>query len=230
MTRTSFSRGRITSAPTEYDLIYDRGHYPGRSEIPIVFCHGSGENATTTMSNPYSNHMMNVLARRNKVVAGDFGGQTWGNDTAISRIDEAVSYVGGSAILIGASMGACSALNYTRAHPTKVLAVAGIIPLLDLSTLISLGYTAQINAAYPPAYDDEVHGPTHSPVQYAQTLPEDLPIALWTSSNDPLALPSTADEFVSLRPQTERFNLGPQGHNGALSTDSLAAWIRLLTY
>ena len=228
--RTSYGRGRITTIPTEYDLIYDRAYTPGRSPVTVIFCHGSGENATTTMTKPESHSQMRAFAKNNRVLVGDFGGQTWGNDVVIKRVKEAVDYAGGDpVVLVGASMGGCNALAFTRAYPEKVLGVALLIPLLDITTILDMGYESQVDAAYGGNYDDAVHGPYHNPVRYATELPASLPIKMWTASNDPLALPSTADEFVSLRPQTERQDLGPVGHTGLAiiaSTPSMTSWIR----
>lgn len=226
--RTSYSISRVHAM--EYDAIYDRAFTPGRSPVTVIFCHGSGENATSTMTKPDSHKQMLAIAKNNRVIAADLGGQTWGNDTAISRIHEVIAYAGGSpVILVGASMGGCNALAYTRAHPENVLALALEIPLLSIQSIVSLGYGAEINAAYPPAYDDSTHGPLHSPIRFATDLPQDLPIKLWTSSNDPLVLPEVAEEFLSLRPQTLHADLGPLGHTGTAvnaATSHIVEFIR----
>lgn len=219
--------GRATTGET--DIIWDRNAYPGRSARSVIFCHGSGDTATTVYTKPDFNNLCRATAQRWRTLAADFGGQTFGNDTAIARIHEAVAWLGSDpVVLVAASMGVANALAYTLAYPETVACVAGIIPLLDMASIIPLGYGDDLDAAYPPAYDDATDGPTHSPIQFATQLPADLPIALWTASNDPLALPATAAAFVTARPQTTRTSVGALGHSGASVTAARAGVVEFI--
>jgi pimeloyl-ACP methyl ester carboxylesterase len=68
-------------------------------------------------------------------------GNGWGNDAAVADIDTARLYLGtlgcatDKVLLVGASMGAVDALNYTRAHPDRVAAVIGLIPGSDVDDI-----------------------------------------------------------------------------------------------
>lgn len=238
MTRTSSGQSRYVAA--EWDAIYGTNPtFAGTQTNGIIYCHGSGETAATVYADTTAQRLIiDQLANNATVIAADLGGQTFGNDTAITRIGQAITYLrstwaqSGPVVLVAGSMGVLGALSYTLAHPTEVQAVAGIIPGLDLADLMLRGAAADINAAYGGAYNDATHGPTHSPVQFADELPADLPIRLWTSNNDAIAVPATADTFVTARPQTVRTDLGALGHTSAAVIASAAGvveWVEQFT-
>lgn len=210
----------------------------GHGRPGIVYAHGAtGTMAQlrSTVTNRADHLLVNELALAGFVVlVAELGGDTYCNDTAIARIETARTYLtttlqcpGPKIGLVGGSMGAGNSLAYLKAHPDKVLFAGVQIPFLDIADVRDnnrLGLASAINAAYGGTYDDVVHGPDHSPVRFAASLPNQatVPIRMWTSSDDPACIPSTADEFMSLRPSTVRTNLGAVGHApssyGALAT------------
>lgn len=203
-----------------------------------IWCHGSGEVAfDTPLRHRFQFRSIGLHAT---VHAGDLGFQTFGNDLVVTRIGQAISYLRaswgseGKVALIGQSMGACSALNYALRFPENVACVAGVIPMLDIQGIIdnpaSAGFKPQIDAAYGGTYNNATDGPTHSPVLFAGDMDPDLPIKLWTASNDPWALPAHAEAFVAARPQTEHVNVGALGHTDTAVdaiTDQLTAFTML---
>ena len=200
----------------------------------VIYCHGSGDTDESVIGWPGQFGMINRLARHATVHVGDLGGQTFGNDTAITRIGQAITYLRaewgqyGPVVLVGVSMGALGALAYTLANPTEVAAVALVIPGLTLDGAEGGPYEGPIDAAYPPAYDSVTDGPTHSPIQFADDLDPDIPIHMWTSSDDPITLPADADAFVAARPQTGRTNVGALGHDDdpvIAAGPALAQWV-----
>lgn len=234
MTRTSYGQSRYVAA--EFDGVYgEPASFCNAQPNGIIYCHGSGGTAATVYADTnVQRPLINQIAADATVSAADLGGQTFGNNTAITRIGQAVTYLrstwgqSGPVVLVAGSMGVLGAMSYTLANPTEVAAIAGVIPGLDLADLMLRGAAADINAAYPPGYNDGTDGPTHSPVQFAGSLPAGLPIKLWTSSNDTICVPATADAFVAARPQTERENLGALGHTDAAivaATASMVAFV-----
>lgn len=208
--------------------------------VPLcLYAHGATGTTGTVTDNNDEMRLINALARKFLVVVSEWGGDQYLNDTHISRLEAGRVAAqtlnvdpSGRTGLVGMSMGAGGSLAYARAFPGKVNFVAGLIPALDLNDLAvnnRLGLAAALNAAYPPTgYDDAVHGPTHSPVKFAANLPGNLPIRLWTSSNDAAAVPSTAAAFIAARPQTTRTDLGAVGHSTASITAAvadIAAWV-----
>lgn len=115
---------------------------PRRGRCGVVLCHGSGawEEFIDLGAQPHSVVLAAAIATAGiPCVAGDFGGQAWGNDTAMSRITSAWGILqnqfgcrNDKVCLLGASMGGATAARYTQLHPTQVACFVGLIPLLDL--------------------------------------------------------------------------------------------------
>ena len=231
MIRSSFAYGRYAA---ENDVVFGTTRsFVGAETRGVIFCHGSGENAGSTVDKTQTLDLCDRIARRATVHVGDLGLQTWGNDTAIARIGDAYTSlhstwgVTGPVVLVAGSMGFSGACAYALAHPDNVLAIAGIIPLTDITDIMTRGPGAEINAAYGGVYDDAVNGPTHNPVRMA--LPTYMPIHIWTAPADPITPPATADEFVEGHPQTERTILSAgQAHtvqSVAEAAPAVAAWV-----
>lgn len=221
MTRTSSGLARYTAA-SEYDTVFGTVRtWSGKQPNGIVFCHGSGDSARISYDDPVQFDLCSRLAQNATVILADLGLQTWGNDTAITRIGEAIAYlrtsygVQGKVALVGASMGNANQMAYARANPSQVRAIAGIIPLTDLTDVMTRGAAAEVNAAYGGTYSDVTNGPTHNPIRYASTLPTTMPIRLWSSPTDALVPYQTALDFQTARPQTVLSTLPNYGHSDA---------------
>lgn len=229
--RTVIGQGYSPTAPTEWQYFSSTnrgwaGHVP-----PLLYLHGSGDNATTILAKSGQKPLLDALSQKYAVLACDFGLQAWGNNTHLLRIEEAVAYLaatwGGTArvTIVAGSMGNLGGLRYARLHPENVRAYVGIIPALDLGNLQTIpAIAAELVTAYSPSgYNDVTMGETYSPVKYADELDPDLPIHLWTASNDTITVPSTAAAFVAARPQTLRTNIGALGHTEAAVTAAQAS-------
>lgn len=210
--RTSTTQGRYVAG--EWDATFVTTASLGTERPWLVWCHGN--NATALADYTGYNGIFRLLAQNFNVAVADLGGSTFGNDTGIQRVGQLLDHYGiSTAYLLGASMGASLTINYAVRFPERVAGIACVIPAVDFNDVEpgNPGLT-NLNLAYPPAYDPETDGPTHNPVQIAGQLPADMPVALWTSSNDTICPPSTADSFVAARPQTERTVFGAYGHGG----------------
>lgn len=205
-----------------YVFAGDRRAWAG-GRTGVLWCHEAGGSPKSNYAERKLAGLLHSLAGRYATLLTECGGTlTFGNDTAMTAMDDAVDALVATwdtpsrVILAGASMGGCNALNYALRHPEKVAAVALIVPALNLTDLHANnrgGLTAAINAAYGGAYSSVTHGPTRSPVQFAGDLDPDLPIHFWTSSDDPICLPQFVADFLAARPQTEASNLGAHGHS-----------------
>lgn len=214
-------------AADEWDAVFSTAR-AGRP--PLVWCHGN--NGSTLADYTTYSASLRLLAQHYTVIVADLGGNTFGNDTGIARVGQALTYLAsfsatGPAMLVGVSMGAAVALNYAVRNPANVRAVAGVIPAVDLNVPDGHVAAAAIDLAYPPGYNpaNPDHA-AHSPVEFAADLPESMPIHLWTSSNDTTVLPATADAFVAARPATGHTNIGAQGHGGIdIAIPLVADWL-----
>lgn len=214
MLATTLRLGRFHST-TENAGIYRPTSFPDAP--PAIWFHGNGQTAQSDRIAYYA--QLQALAQGYTVIGGDFAGNSFGSDTGLAQVALAKTWLGGQGLagpvtLVGASMGACVALNYAVRNLANVRACALIIPALDLR--VEPGHPAadEIDAAYPPAYDDnDPDDAAHNPIHFADDMPG-LPIHLFTSSDDPVVPPATADAFVAARPETERTVFGAYGHGG----------------
>ncbi len=227
-------QGRYASdgtGPIEWDSMWIPTSKYYTIKKAAVWCHGNNGTQHGDYSS-YGTSVFHPIAQTHALMVSDLGGSTFGNDLGILRLGQALDYLENTwnmeapFTVVAASMGASVALNYTARHPERIKALALIIPAIDFSTA-EPGNPAltNLNLAYPPAYDEETHG-AYNPINQVDDLPEDLPIHIWYSSNDPVALPSAVEEFLSLRPQTESTILGALGHSGVATAGPLvASWI-----
>lgn len=238
MIRTTFGKDRYAAG--EYDYIVGTSRSWARTQPNgVIFCHAGSGTATSVAIDANLRTLLATLGRHATVHAGDLGGSTFGNDTGVTRVEQDRAYLratwgqAGPLVLVTASMGFITATNYALRHPTEVAAIGAVVPGIDLADLMTrgAGIPELIDAAYPPGYNDTTDGPLHSPIQFVADLDPDLPIHLWTSSNDPYAFPATADAFVAARPQTGRTNLGALGHTGVqVATPAVTAFVEQYTY
>ncbi len=221
--------------PGEADIIWGTTLTDLRTQPRgIVFAHGSGDLADS--ASHAGREFFDWLARRATVHVGDLGGQTWGSDAVVDRIDAAVNLLVNSygasepVALVGVSMGGCSVLNYALRHPERVACVALLIPLTNLSNARAnpwlTGRWPEMDALYPNGATGDWDG--HNPIEFADELPEDLPIKIWYSSDDGLVPPATVEAFVTARPQTESRLVGAYSHSLPLQRPlnvEIARWI-----
>lgn len=134
---------------------------PRKGRCGVVLCHGSGapQEYVDLASQPSSVKLAAALARAGiPCVAGDFGGQAWANDTAMSRVTAAWGLLqskfgvrSDKVCLVGVSMGGATAVRYCQLNPSKVAAMVGLIPLVDLVSFYNAnvsGTQAQIAGAW----------------------------------------------------------------------------------
>lgn len=192
----------------------------------VIWCHGATTDATSCRDYSYIGrlHLTNALAERFPLLSIDAGGpQAWGNPTAVARVDDAVTYLqgtkgakSGTVLLVGVSMGALTALNYAKANPSKVAAIVGIIPVIDLNDMVTNdrgpGSAALINTAYG-TYSEATHGPAYNPATYAASFT--TPTRLFYASDDMTCIPAAVTAFDTACAAAAATSLGALGHTEA---------------
>lgn len=167
----------------------------------------------------------------------DGGGSTWGSDTAISRLAEAVSYLqgpmgalDGKVLLVGVSMGNADAMAYTRANPSKVAGVLSVIPVCDVDDIYQSnrgGCGPAISGAYG-GWSQATHGPAHNPITFASQL-AGVPVRLYYSTADAVCLPAKA-VAVAGACGGEAVGIGALTHDdsavGAVPAADAVAWLK----
>lgn len=215
--------GRYVAAENDI-VVGTRKAFAGEGK-PLIYCHGAEANAPLVWSDPEERNLVRQLAQHFTVGVADLANAVFGNDTGRLRVEQNRTYLAGApwhaddpVVLVGGSMGAITALGYLKEYgPTNVAALILYIPALDIADVYEMTQVPGtvpplIDAAYGGTYDDEVHGPDYSPVQFASDLDPDIPIYLYYGGVDPVARPETVEAFVDARPQTVAESLGPYGH------------------
>jgi S-formylglutathione hydrolase FrmB len=195
----------------------------------VIYCHGAGTLASNIPD--YNSlgemHVYNDLAERYPTLVVDAGGaNNWGNATSVARIGDAVTHLqgaspgrnakSGTVLMIGASMGFLTAMNYAKANPTKVGCIVGLLPVLDLNDFVTNnrgGFASAINTAYGGAYIEATHGPTSNPYNYRASIT--TPMQIYTASDDPWCIPSIATAFDSAVASCTQYDVGALSHTQA---------------
>lgn len=209
-------------AVDEDTRLYWPGHLPmaGNHRL-VIFGHGrSGQESQTDNTDlPWS-----IAAAGFVFVSGDFAGPyAWGNDTAISRVQATIDRARAQGwasndppLLVGASMGALTVLNW---HRQAAQPAAGCVLLwggIDLAGIYSRQHAAEIDTAYGGSYSSGTDGPHHDPQMYASTDLTSLPIRTYYAEDDTQALASEEAEFAASingnGGSITRTSLGNTGH------------------
>lgn len=206
----------------------------GRVPKGVVFCHGSGDDAKATQTRSDMRNLIKLLAQDAVVQASDLALQSWGNDASVTQSGNSVARlvtdwkVRTPVAFVGVSMGTLTAANYAVRFPANLSCLALVIGLTDLGAYYDStpASQAEINTAYGGSFDSTERA-EHSPIAFANSLPANLPVSLWTSSNDPLVLPAWHAAFKAARPQTQQFDLGAHAHAWGEGDDvDIADWVR----
>ena len=165
-----------------------------------------------------------TLARRlvdagYSVLSCDFGGShTWGNDTAMSRITDAVTWAGTLGYrtdkvgLWGYSMGHLNLYNWAHRNATKVACLIGYIPASDgQDAYDNAGVAVEMDAAY--AGGGAANASARDPKQITNVV-SGLPWRAYYSSDDTTVPAATVTGLASsLGKATQAVNLGAGGHD-----------------
>jgi len=137
------SAGNIQSGEKDYLFLPDRPR--GSSKYGVILLHGA---ATPDMyagtSWPGAAIIGARLASKGiPAIAGEMGGDTFGNATGMARVASAAAYLSSATgcstakyHLHGGSMGAFMAYQYAQQNPTKVASICGLIPGADIGKLL----------------------------------------------------------------------------------------------
>lgn len=201
----------------------------------VLFLHGRGGGYLDAMTPGIGGEVCARLVNAGyPLLSCDLGGTvTWGNDTAQARVTTALGYLrsqfgasSSSVYVVGASMGALLALNWTKANLASVKALALCVPITDLADVHTNnrgGFATEAETAYggAPAYAtaEAAHNPAASPASFTSK-----PIRLWYASNDTTAVPATVTTFAASSGATT-VNMGAVGHNVAWNPLDVLTWL-----
>jgi pimeloyl-ACP methyl ester carboxylesterase len=204
---------------------------------PLVFCHGAGGDAFSIFG--FGLETIRAAQDGAAVASTDLGGTyTWGNPTSVAAIGSARTFIHSAlvtatdkCVLVGSSMGALAALNYARANPALVAGIALLLPSLDLRDLHDNnrgGFAAGIEAAYGgTAGTFDAQATASNPAEHLAAIDAlDVPIHVWASTDDPIALWSIVQTFAAATGATVH-SVGAAGHDfGSLDRAAFSRIVR----
>lgn len=210
---SKLSVGTIVSGEKHLEL--DPKYPPVNKKQGIAFVHGASYDALYCIGEfGLQGQLTNRIVGDGFCATSDDNGgpQTWGNDSAVTKIASAVTALqarpnakaGAKVALVSTSMGFQNSLNYTLANPTKVSCLVSIIPVINVEDMRANnrgGVAAAINAAYSGTYSDAAVGATKNPYNYrANSLIANIPMLLFYGSTDALCLPTYTQQFAAAAP------------------------------
>lgn len=220
----STASGRV--APGEWDEIFTP-RTPRKGTCGVVMCHGSGNPRAfiDPINQPSSVKLVAALAGAGiPCIGGDFGNQTWGNDTVVSRIDAAWSVLQSNfpdmrtdkICLIGGSMGGAAVAHYSQAYPNKVACVIGLIPLWDLTafyTANTFGTQTEIATAWGVSPGAPL--PARADIAANANLAAGIPTLAGYSTVDTTVLPQWVTSYTAAVGGTAIVTDTTYGHSDA---------------
>lgn len=214
--------GRIASGENDQVWI---PRTPRSGKCGVILLHGSGNpnGYMDPVGQPASQRLAAALCAAGiPCVSGEMGGQTWANNTAMSRIDAAWDLLRTNApirsdkvALVGGSMGGALGARYSQLYPAKVAAFVGLIPLLDLVGLYNAntsGVAAEIATAWGVTAPATL--PPSADIAANVNLAAGIPAKFWYSGNDTIVLPAWVTNYATAL-GAEAIDVGTNGHSDA---------------
>lgn len=214
--------GYSATAPTENSAVILPKYYkPDATRRCVIAAHGLLGSAYGWRSEMAE--LRTFAALGFPVITADLGGPaTWGNDTVQARITEAWNYMKlgwGVAhdgfVGYAQSMGGVALLNYMRAHPADMVALAGEVPVIGLDDTHDrdpLSLSGSIESAYGglSAYNAAVA--THDPyANMATHAALGIPTKFWVALDDPICSLAVALYFDAAG-ACDTVSIGTGGH------------------
>ena len=190
--------------------ILPRNYKFDQTKQGIIVAHGSGGDALQcwdSVNAPGFQAIVATLAGAGyPVLSCDLGGTgTWGNDTAISRIQSAGAYLqgtlkakGGKLALLGESMGHTGVMAWAAANAASVSCIVSLMGVVDINATRAAGYVANVDAAYAGGWTEATYGATHNPTTMALANKyAGIPWKGWIGSTDTTVTPADTNLLAS---------------------------------
>lgn len=160
----------------------------------VIYHHGNGEDYTAITADPLKHDIVDTLLLNNYIVcAGDFGGDNWGNDAALTAVTNLYNYMIANysisrVVFLSQSMGGQSGL--LSIPNVTVKGWAGIYPVANLANMFggnAGAYAPNIRTAYGIAGDGSNYAAKtagHDPVLLAASTFDGLRMRMYASAGD----------------------------------------------
>ncbi len=225
----------------EYDYLWVP-RSPRTGNYGVVLCHGAATPDNYIGAGwPNADSMAAAIANAGiPCVAGYFAGDAWCNDTVMSRIATATTYmasVTGSSTtkihLIGISMGGGTAYRYASLNPSKVASVTGIIPLSNITynytSNLPTGAQASIATAWGVTYPAALPSGADLPT-LASAMNGVVPSQAFYSTIDPYIRPADVQALATAAGGSAAAIDSAYGHAngtvGEMNIPALISWLK----
>lgn len=205
LTASSWSASLTSSEPGQ--VILPREWNGDGTKPGVLYCHGYEASELLVATDALMPLIEAVVTAGFPVMSCYLGGDTWGNDSCMTRMDAAWTYLTNTVKthpsklgIIGRSMGHVSAVNYANRHPTRVKWVMSLMGICDLNDLYlnhpTTGFKASIDAAYP-AGSSLWNTANYNPIVNAGAKFSKLPWMGMYGQLDTTSLPAIAQAFAA---------------------------------
>lgn len=218
-----------TTYSTELLATPNRGVRSGRG---CLFFSGRGATPAGCLASIYGEPVLRgVVDVGIRSLVTTWGGTTtWGNGTAVAAAETARAaqvasqgVTGDKVVCVGISMGSITALRYAMAYPTRVAALALIVPIPDVQGMYDANtgsFQSEIGTAYG-ARPSNAQNPASNTSAFAS-----IPTRIWYSTSDATALPAPIVSFAAATGATLT-SLGAVGHAfDSISTADVASFLK----
>lgn len=202
---TSFGNSNVYQGEGDM-LIMPRENIP--KKVGTIYVHGAeSPGAANWMETKSRWPAIKAIGEHGVMVSSDLGGgDTWGNNTVISRISLANDFLkkqfsvsNGKINVLAQSMGGVSSISWIARNLTIVNKVVLIIPVINLQDVYAnSGYKSAIDNAYGGSYNDAIDGPNHNPIVMARAGKfKNVKFQIWYGINDNLCKAEYTEEFAT---------------------------------
>lgn len=238
---TSSRRSGAVASSVEHLLMVPEGWTGDGTKMGVVYLHGATGTCRQMLdgvSQPGLKAICVAVAAAGYPVLAVTTGDTWGNDTAMTRIDAAKTYLqstvgakAGDIALIGGSMGGCNVLNWCKRNLASVACAVGLVPVSDISDIHTNnrgGLTTNINSAYG-TWSEASYGAARNPVTFAAAGDlAGLNYLAFGSSGDAICIASTVQAVCTSIGGTATYTGVTGDHTAAVANISSATVISFL--
>lgn len=235
---TSSRRSNAVASGVEHLLMVPEGWTGDGSKMGLVYLHGAlntSRQMVDGVTYPGTKALFAAIVAAGYPLLGVTTGDTWGNDTAMTRIDAAKTYLqstvgakAGAIGLLGGSMGGCNALNWAKRNLASTACVVGMVPVSDTSDIHTNnrgGLTTNINSAYG-TWSEATYGAARNPVTFAAAGDlAGLDYLAFGATSDAVCLPATVEAVVTSIGGTASYVAVAGGHSDAAIANISAATV-----
>jgi pimeloyl-ACP methyl ester carboxylesterase len=234
VTLNGVSSSRRTGAVTsgvEHLLMVPEGFTGDGSKMGVIYLHGATGTCRQMVDGVGQAGVKKVLlavAQAGYPILGVSTGDAWGNDTAMTRMDAAKTYLqstvgakAGAVGLIGGSMGGCNVLNWAKRNLASTACAVGLVPVSDITDIHTnnrASLATNIDGAYSGGWSEATYGAARNPATFAAAGDlAGLDYLAFGGATDATCLPATVEAVCTSIGVSAQYVEVVGSHNSAIA-------------